>query len=90
MADIYAVCLSISQGAGDVTVRAHLLHSDDDRTTEASVSWPSVPPINAEGNSSEWLYSVLSRMLMNYDDHIVTEASTHSAAKLSPVVQREA
>ena len=90
MAEIYAVSLSTSQGVGGVVVRAELLHSDDGRTTTASLEWPEIPAINAAGNSAEWLYSLLSRLLMEYDTHTVTQARTRPTESISVVSQREA
>lgn len=90
MPEIYAACISASQGASGVTVRANLIHSDDGRTTEASIEWPEIPAINAEGNSAEWLYSVLSRLLMEYDVHTVTSAKTSPSQDFKVVLQREA
>jgi len=88
--EIYAVSLSASQGVGGATVRAELLHSDDGRTTSASLEWPEVPPINAAGNSAEWLYSLLSRVLMEYDAHTVVAAKTRPSEDFKVVLQREA
>ena len=90
MSEIYAVSLSASQGVGGPVMRAELLHSDDGRTTSASLEWPEIPAINAAGNSSEWLYSLLSRLLMEYDTHVVMQARTRPAADISVVNQREA
>lgn len=90
MAEIYAVSLSTSQGVGGAVVRAELLHSDDGRTTSASLEWPEIPAINAKGNSAEWLYSLLSRLLMDYDTHTVTQARTRPTEDISVVSQREA
>ncbi len=90
MTDIYAVSLSASQGAGGTVVRAELIHSDEGRTTSASLVWPELPGINAAGNSSEWLYSVLSRLMMEYDDHTVISAKTQPTADFRAVAQREA
>lgn len=90
MSDIYAVSISASQGVGGVVMRAELLHSDEGRTTSASLEWPEIPAINAAGNSAEWLYSVLSRVLMEYDAHVVTTARTKPAQDLKVVLQREA
>lgn len=90
MQGIYAVCLSASQGVDGVKIRAHVLFSDDGRTTEATLAWPELGAIQAEGDSSAWLYSVLSRLLMDYDNHMVENAKVHPAASLSGTVQREA
>lgn len=90
MPEIYAASLSVSQGAKGPKLSAHLVHSDDGRTTEAHLEWPILPPINAGGNSSEWLYSLLSRTLMEYDAHTVVSASTHPVQDFSVVNQREA
>lgn len=90
MPEIYAASLSVSQGAKGPKLAAHLLYSDDGRTTEAHIEWPQLPPINAAGDSAEWLYSLLSRVLMEYDAHTVVSASTHPAQELKVVGQREA
>lgn len=90
MAELYAVCLSASQGRRGPKVTANLIFSDEGRTTDAHIEWPEMPAINAAGNSSEWLYSVLSRLLMEYDAHTVVSARTQPAQDLSVVSQREA
>lgn len=90
MSEVYAVCLSTSQGHAGVSVRAHLLHTDDDGTLEVTVEWPELPAINAKGVPTEWLYSVLSRLLQDYDVNTVTSAKTSPSVVLKGVRQREA
>ena len=90
MSEIYAVSLSASQGPDGASVRANLIYSDDGRTTSASIEWPEMDGINAAGNSSEWLYSLLSRLLMEYDVHTVVSAKTTPAPGVKVVNQREA
>lgn len=74
MSDIYAVCLSVSQSIDAPRATAHLTVTVDGRHTNLRVEWGLPHPINADGNASEWLYAVLSRLVQDFDDHIVTRA----------------
>jgi hypothetical protein len=75
MAPIYAACISVSQGSGQPKVSAVMVVHDEDRRTNVTVEWDLPGAVNADGNPSEWLYSVLNRLVMGYDDHTVTAAS---------------
>ena len=74
MTDHYAACLSLSQGSNGTTARAFLLLSSEGRTHELALEWPPLGEINANLDVSEWLYSALSRLVTNYDDHLVVKA----------------
>lgn len=74
MSEIYAVALTVSQGAGRISATAALLHSEEGRKTNIAMEWKLPHPINAGGNPGEWLYAVLSRITQDYDLHQVTRA----------------
>jgi hypothetical protein len=78
--EIYAASLSFCQGRGETTASGTLLLSYEGRQVQLTVEWPGLGHINPGLDVSEWLYSALSRVVMNYDDHVVTEAATHPSA----------
>lgn len=75
MARIYAASLSLSQGAGVPQVHANLLVSEDGQQTMVELGWDLPTPINEEATPGEWLYAVLSRLVADYDDHVVRGVS---------------
>lgn len=81
MIDIYSVSLVASQSVDGPYVRAQLGLSQDHRTTKIALEWQLPTRINADGNAGEWLYAVLSRLVQDYDEHMVTSAEY---AKVAP------
>lgn len=74
MADHYAVCISISQGAYDAKANCHLLYADRTTETMMNIEWPTMPPQTDPENAGEWLFNVLSDLVANFDAHQVTSA----------------
>lgn len=75
MTEIYAASLSLAQGSEGTTVSASLLMSADGQCREVSLEWPNLGDINANGDVTEWLYSALSRLVTNYDEHRIKTTS---------------
>lgn len=73
MKPIYAASFSVSQGAGTPSVRATLLSSLDGDESMVTMEWTFPTPINPDGNAGEWLYAALSRLVQDFDDHMVTK-----------------
>lgn len=90
MSEIYAASISTSQSNQGVSVRAHLLYSSDGTARELTLEFPKLDGINANGDVSEWLYSVLSRIVMDYDMHVVAEARVLPVRALVEEIRREA
>ena len=75
MSRIYAASLSLSQGAGVPQVSATLLVSENGRQTTVNLGWDLPTPINPGDNPGEWLYAMLSRVVQDYDEHVVNAAT---------------
>lgn len=90
MTEIYAGCVSFSQGRQGTTVRASLIHSEDGQTRQLTVEWPNLGDINANGDAAEWLYSALSRLVTNYDEHTLVKASVKPTELLLEATDRAA
>lgn len=73
MPEIYAASLSVGQGSRETTVSASLILSHEGTLRELTLEWPGLGHINPGLDVSEWLYSALSRLVMNYDEHTLTE-----------------
>lgn len=69
---IYAVSLSASQGAHGPRVSAHLIMSHEGAKTSVDLTWDLPHAIEAGGSPTEWLYSVLGRVVQDYDDHTIS------------------
>jgi hypothetical protein len=74
MADHYAVCLSVSQGAYDTRASCHLLFADQHFETMMCIEWPTLPPQSDPENPGEWLFHVLEDLVTNFDAHAVLSA----------------
>ena len=74
MVDIYSACISVSQSVDAPRVTASLGLATDDRKSMIHLEWTLPTRINADGNAGEWLYAVLSRVVQDYDEHVVTSA----------------
>lgn len=74
MADIYAVCLSVSQGVDGPQATGHLSVKSGDREANLTIAWERTDPINAGGDPGAWLYAVLHRLVEHFDEHDVTAA----------------
>jgi hypothetical protein len=85
MTDIYAACLSVSQSVDRPRATAHVLHTEDGRRTSFTMEWKLPHGINAGGNPGEWLYAILSRLVQDYDMHVVTDASIDGSHMLREV-----
>lgn len=72
MERIYAASMTASQGAGAPTVRMHLVTSQDGDEAVVTLEWELPTPINAGDNAGEWAYALLSRLVQDFDDHVVT------------------
>ena len=68
---IYAVSISASQGKYGPHVMGHLIFSEEGRKTAVDISWELPHAIQAGGSPIEWLYSVLSRVVQDFDDHTI-------------------
>lgn len=79
---VYAACLSFAQGGGAPTVTGTMLVSEEGRRTTISAQWKLPHAIEAEGNPAEWLYSVLSRVVADFDDHVVTGADIDGSSAM--------
>ena len=90
MSQIYAASISLSQSTTGTTCRAHLLYSSQGTARELTLDFPNLGDINANGDVSEWLYSALSRLMMDYDMHAVTEARVLPVARLVEEIRSEA
>jgi len=80
MVDIYSVSLVASQSIDGPYVRAVLGLSEDGKNTRINLEWQLPTRINAAGNAGEWLYAVLSRVVQDYDEHVVTSAEYEKVA----------
>jgi hypothetical protein len=49
------------------------------------MEWKLPHGINAGGNPGEWLYAILSRLVQDYDMHVVTDASIDGSHMLREV-----
>ena len=78
MSEIMAASLSLAQSDLGLSVSGHLLHSEEGRRTHVTLEWKLPHPINAGGNPGEWLYSVLCRVVQDYDMHDVLAAEVDS------------
>mgnify|MGYP001313672746 CR=1 FL=1 len=74
MADHYAVCISVSQGAYDAKASCYLLYADQHSETMMNIEWPDMPPQTDPENPGEWLFNVLSDLVANFDAHQVQGA----------------
>lgn len=82
MNPIYAVALSITECGEGPTPVAHLSYQDDDRKYMLRVAWDQLPARNAGGDAGQWLYSVLLRLVENFDAHEITEASVEGIGQM--------
>ena len=90
MTEIYAASLSLSQGSRGTTACASLMLCHEGQTRELSLEWPNLGDINAHLDVAEWLYSALSRLVTNYDEHTVVIAKVHPLDSLTVEVGHEA
>lgn len=74
MSQIYAVALSVSQGADDLNPTAFLNLNDDGRKTMLQIAWTGLPAIKADQDPGGWLLGVLETLVENFDDHQVLTA----------------
>lgn len=79
---VYAVSLSASQGASAPRVSAHLIMSHDGAKTSIDLEWELPHAIQAGGSPTEWLYSVLSRIVQDYDDHTINRVLFDSVEQM--------
>lgn len=78
MEPILSVALTATQGASTPEVTATIgLHQDSQRS-HVHLAWELPTRINADGNVGDWLYAVLSRLVQDFDEHIVTKVSHES------------
>lgn len=82
MEPIYAVALSITQGADGPTPVAHLSYTDDDRKYMLRLQWSEMPKRNAAGDAGQWLYSVLLRLVEDFDAHEITQAQVDGVEQM--------
>lgn len=78
MKPIYAVCISAAQGSEPGQVSASLTYKEDGRDAQVHLHWDLPTVIEAEGVVSEWLYSVLSRVVQDFDDHVIDYVAMNS------------
>lgn len=71
MSNHYAVSLSASQGAYDVTANVCLIHADDHHETVINLTWPAMPPQPSPENAGEWLLGLLEALVTDFHSHIV-------------------
>lgn len=71
MEPIYAVSLSIGQSGAKSDARAFLSVRNDDRAVMIRMEWQDLPKVQVQGSPGDWLYGVLGRLLMAYDEHEV-------------------
>jgi hypothetical protein len=74
MSEIYAVALSVSQGADDLNPTAFLNLNQDGRKTMLQLAWVGLPAIKADQDPGGWLLGVLETLVENFDDHHVLSA----------------
>lgn len=72
MGRIYAASLTASQGSGVPSVRMHLITTQDGDQAAVTLEWELPTPINPSDNPGEWAYALLSRLVQDFDDHVVT------------------
>lgn len=82
MADIYAVCISVSQSVEGPRATAHLSVKTDDRSAQLRIEWPELKNLNAGGDPAAWLYAVLGFMVEDFDNHIVTQAEIEGVQQM--------
>lgn len=82
MEPIYAVALSMTQGVDGPTPVAHLSYSEGDRKYMLRLQWPEMPKRQAEGDAGLWLYSVLLRLVEDFDEHTITEAKVDGVEEM--------
>lgn len=76
MTQHFAACISISQGAFDVTASVTLIHADEYRETCYQIKFPTIPPQSDPENAGEWLFHVLEDLVTNFDAHEIQSAET--------------
>ena len=82
MNGIYAVALTITQGASGPTPSAHLSYSEDDRKYMLHLQWPEMPKRQAAGDAGQWLYSVLLRLVEDFDEHTILSAEVNGVSEM--------
>lgn len=87
MEPIYAVSLSIGQSAGNSDARAFLSVRNDDRSVMIKMDWKDLPKVAAQGSPGDWLYAVLGRLVMAFDEHEVTMVEVHPVDQMTEDVE---
>ena len=75
MQPILSVALTATQGRGTPTVTATLGYHEEQVRSHVNLRWELPTRINSDGNPGEWLYAVLSRLVQDFDDHVVDTVS---------------
>lgn len=71
MEPILSVALTATQGSNTPTVTATLGYTEEHARSSVHLRWELPTRINADGQIGEWLYAVLSRLVQDFDEHIV-------------------
>lgn len=90
MKDLYAASLSLSQYHNGTTVNAALTLIADGQSRQVTVDWPNLGDINSNQDVLEWLYSALSRVITNYDDHTITSLAVEPYVPFGEELSSEA
>lgn len=75
MEPILSVALTITQGASTPTATATLGYTEDHMRSHVHLRWDLPTRINADGQVGEWLYAALSRVVQDFDDHVIEKVS---------------
>lgn len=69
---IQSISLSAAQGGLGCVPTATICEATEERRTTISIQWADMAPISPGETPAEWVYNLLSRMVENFDDHLVT------------------
>lgn len=75
MEPILSVALTVTQGSTTPTATATLGYTEEHARSHVHLRWDLPTRINAGPQVGEWLYAVLSRLVQDFDDHVIERVS---------------
>lgn len=68
---IQAISLTAANSGLGCTPCATIMETTEERRTTIRIEWADMAPISPGETPAEWVYNLLSRMVENFDDHLV-------------------
>lgn len=75
---IQAISLSAASGAFGCVPTATIMETTEERRVTVHIEWADMAPISPGESPAEWAYNLLSRIVENFDDHLVTSIDIES------------